>query len=189
MKGKLHKTELGWMVKWLDYNDNTPLIKLLPIHHYSLGKRDFGVFVEGKEVEFDIVDEISESCNNPLCDGDETCIQCYIKYAKLINRTSVGNDGFLFDAGSTYPLKDDLPTTTSDLIDSAIWSLPFDERIKCWDLIEKLVEEEKENTYTEEQMIDFAEWIFNMDINRVLMTKKSVLFEQYIKSLKQPKKD
>jgi hypothetical protein len=45
----------------------------------------------------------------------------------------------------------------------------------------------KETLYTEEQMIDFAEWIFNMDINRVLMTKKSVLFEQYIQSLKQPK--
>jgi hypothetical protein len=35
----------------------------------------------------------------------------------------------------------ELPTTTSDLIDSTIWSLPFEERMKCWDLIEKLVDE------------------------------------------------
>ena len=49
-------------------------------------------------------------------------------------------------------VKDDVKTTTSDLIDSAIWSLPFEERMKCWDLIEKLVEEEKETLYTEEQL-------------------------------------
>ena len=47
---------------------------------------------------------------------------------------------------------------------------------------------QQETLYTKQQMIDFAEWIFDIDISRLLMTKKSVLFKQYIQSLKQPKK-
>lgn len=36
------------------------------------------------EVEFEIVEKIPDSCyKNPFCNGDETCVQCYIKYAKL----------------------------------------------------------------------------------------------------------
>ena len=38
----------------------------------------------------------------------------------------------------------DLPTTTSDLIDGVIFSLPFEDKMRCWELIEKLVEEETE---------------------------------------------
>ena len=75
----------------------------------------------------------------------------------------------------------DLPTTTSDLIDSAIWSLPFDERMKCWDLIEKLIEEEKETLYTEEQVREA------LSTSRFLFIKEEA--ELIIQSLKQHKKD
>jgi hypothetical protein len=75
--------------------------------------------------------------------------------------------------------EDKLPTTTSDLIDSAIWSLPFDERMKCWELIEKLIDEEKETLYTEEQMklaFEYGKTLEPFDC-----------FEDFLQSLKQPK--
>jgi hypothetical protein len=45
------------------------------------------------------------------------------------------------------------PTTTSDLIDGAMWELPIDDKIKVWKLIEQLVKEETSTLYTEEQVI------------------------------------
>jgi hypothetical protein len=48
-------------------------------------------------------------------------------------------------------------TSTTDLIDSAIWSLSLDDKMKVWRLIDKLVEEEKETLYTEEEVIDFLQ--------------------------------
>jgi hypothetical protein len=43
----------------------------------------------------------------------------------------------------------------------------------------------KENLYTEEQMIGFAEWILNQDIKLVLIYTKKSLLNEYIQSLKQ----
>jgi hypothetical protein len=43
--------------------------------------------------------------------------------------------------------------------------------------------------YTEEQMIGFAEWIINQDRKMVLVYTKKSLLNEYIQSLKQPKKD
>ena len=47
----------------------------------------------------------------------------------------------------------------------------------------------QENTYTEEQVIGFAEWILNSDSKKVLTRTKESLLKEYIESLKQPKKD
>ena len=51
---------------------------------------------------------------------------------------------------------DDLPSTTSDLIDGAIWELPIDDKIKVWKLIEQLVKEETSTLFTEEEVIEFT---------------------------------
>lgn len=76
--------------------------------------------------------------------------------------------------------KGDLPTTTSDLIDSAIWSLPFDERIKCWDLIERLVEEETATLYTDKEVLD----ILNKFLNSMLKNEKTGLIEKWFEQFK-----
>jgi hypothetical protein len=78
--------------------------------------------------------------------------------------------------------EDDLPTTTTDLIDDAICSLPFDEKIKCWNLIEKLIKEETETLYTEEQVREA------MSMARKL-SGVAYTNDEIIQSLKQPKKD
>ena len=63
---------------------------------------------------------------------------------------------------------DDLPTTTSDLIDRAIWELPIDDRMKVWNLIEQLVKEEISTLYTEEEVrkaIDLARVFYKITEN------------------------
>jgi hypothetical protein len=86
MKGFLNKTEEGWMMTYNvfqnDYSYRYPAYNIIPLYPdnalYCLDAD------QGKEVEFDIVEKIPESCyNNPFCEGNETCIQCYVKYAKL----------------------------------------------------------------------------------------------------------
>ena len=97
------------------------------------------------------------------------------------NTTITKGTYFNGDIVTKDSIVDKLPTTTSDLIDSAIWSLPFDDRMKVWDLIEKLVEEEKVNLYTEEQVREAIE-----DARDIL---SHVNTDEVIKSLKQPKND
>jgi hypothetical protein len=283
MKGTLIKTEQGWMVEYfIDASSNIGGVGrykkelfLHPSDHITNKTQR----VDGKEVEFEIVKELEDI--NPLR-------ITYKEYAKLINNTKeVGNDGFMFDAGSTYPpdvdklcnderkqnlidimnddakdglydvrkivfpkdingivvkvgdkvqgigslkfqdgfeidrtpvvtaniqngklyfgnlsaesftlgfkiveskmVEDDIKTTTSDLIDNAIWSLPFEERMKCWDLIEKLVEEGKEALYTEEQVMEAMLKVINDLVGRELSLAQ--LKESIIQSLKQLKKD
>jgi hypothetical protein len=79
---------------------------------------------------------------------------------------------------------DDLPTTTSDLIDAAIWDLPFDDRMKVWDLIEQLVKEETSTLYTEEQLKIVYTRGYDRGIDR-----KPRNMEAYIEFIKQNKKD
>jgi hypothetical protein len=142
--------------------------------------------MNGMEVEFEIV---GIDIGSGISKG----------FAKIINKEPM----------QVVPHDFDYPTTTSDLIDSAIWSLPFDERIKCWDLIEKLVEEEKETLYTEEQVMEvkdiskrigdrinyhFLQTDGSFDIPKDMPFMKEFLNEvktltTLIQSLKQPKKD
>ncbi len=113
------------------------------------------------EVEF----EIAHLSRDPLGRDVKT-------YAKLINQVP----------DVRKMVEDDVKTTTSDLIDSAIWSLPFEERMKCWKLIEKLVEEEKETLYTEEQV----KLAYMQGYNRGKDGNPDHM-ESYIEFLKQPK--
>ncbi len=55
----------------------------------------------------------------------------------------------------------------------------------CMDCICKLIKENQENLYTEEQMVGFAEWIINQDMKLVLIHTKKSLLNEYIQSLKQ----
>ena len=87
MKGVLCKTETGWQVCHATYDVVSKRWTggKLPLHPDTEPDYDYDRDMEGEEVEFEIVDEIPESChNNPFCAGDESCIRCYVKYAKLI---------------------------------------------------------------------------------------------------------
>lgn len=96
MRGTLTKTKQGWVVYWSNPQEYNEPIYLLPLHPDSLTE----LFIRsdkklddriGQEIEFQIIEEIPESChNNPFCNGDETCIQCYIKYAKIVDK--LGNE-------------------------------------------------------------------------------------------------
>jgi len=102
MKGTLHKTEQGWVVTHSTYDMILKSWKVgkFPLHPEDVKQinRDALVFdnIEARiaaypDVEFEIVEKIPESCyNNPFCNGDETCIQCYKKYAKLVDK--LGNE-------------------------------------------------------------------------------------------------
>ena len=79
---------------------------------------------------------------------------------------------------------DDLPTTTSDLIDDAIWDLPFDDRMKVWGLIKQLVKEETSTLYTEEQLKIVYTRGYDRGIDR-----KPRNMEAYIEFIKLNKKD
>ena len=86
MKGTLAKTEQGWVVYWSNPQEYNEPIHSLPLHPDFIETMETCFTSKCNLVEFDIVEKIPESChNNPFCNGDETCIQCYIKYAKLIN--------------------------------------------------------------------------------------------------------
>jgi hypothetical protein len=41
----------------------------------------------------------------------------------------------------------------------------------------------KETLYTEEQMMGYAEWIFNQDRDKILVYSKKTLLKEYIQSL------
>ena len=45
----------------------------------------------------------------------------------------------------------------------------------------------KETLYTEEQVIEFSERCFNMELDKFLGTPRKILLQEYIQSLKQPK--
>jgi len=118
---------------------------------------------------------------NPTCDYVET---------KLVEfEVDLGLGDSCVEHGSFYKIiipkeDDDLPTTTSDLIDGAIWDLPFDDRMKVWDLIEKLVKEETSTLYTEEQLKIVYTRGYDRGIDR-----KPRNMEAYIEFIKQNKKD
>jgi len=156
MKGKLKKVEnqwyavntcewgIGWFYRL--HPEDVECVKTYDDNYYDdIQLHPF--FYEGKEIDFEIEDFW------------ETGMEEVVKVAKLtdskkINLEEMPKEEWEEARNTAYKHFDidDLPTTTSDLIDAAIWSLPFDERMKCWDLIEKLVEEEKQGLYSEEQV-------------------------------------
>jgi len=75
MKGKLYKKTEGWMVFYVEKNSaytSTSYQKSLPLHPEDNPNYEFGRDMEGKEVDFEIVNE--------SWDGYKGCT-----YAKLIN--------------------------------------------------------------------------------------------------------
>ena len=101
MKGTLHKTEHGWAVRYSDMK----FMPLLPLHYDSLGKRDFGVFIEGKVVDFELVKEYIDDNTNQVQ-----------SYAKLIKPSTGSN----LDLAKLEQKLDDTLLKESDE-DLAIW--------------------------------------------------------------------
>ena len=90
----------------------------------------------------------------------EWLIEAMVDFAQLPQQETFVSKGSYVngDIVTKDSVINELPTTTSDLIDSAIWSLPFEERMKCWELIEKLVEESQlpQQDISDEEILDAA---------------------------------
>jgi hypothetical protein len=97
---------------------------------------------------------------------------------KFLSKTTLKENNI-----ETNEILEDVKTTTSDKIDGVIWSLPFEERMKCWDLIEELVKEETKNLYTEEQL----KIVYTKGYDRGIDRKPRDM-EPYIEFFKQNKK-
>ena len=84
MKGKLTKTDKGWVIEY--QNSKLSITETLPLHPSDVEKYTKGVIHFSDElVDFYVSHEYPESCNDdPFCMGDETCIQCLQQFAKLI---------------------------------------------------------------------------------------------------------
>ena len=84
-------------------------------------------------------------------------------------------------------LKDDvekLAETEYPIFDGDLVGIVHNQKHSRIDFI-KGYNKAKENLYTEEQMIGFAEWIINQDMKLVLIYTKKSLLNEYIQSLKQ----
>jgi hypothetical protein len=72
-------------------------------------------------------------------------------------------------------------TSTTDLIDSAIWSLSLDDKIKVWELIEQLVKESQlpqQETFgskgSDEHIVDTNEMIYPKTAFEILQPKLTI---------------
>jgi hypothetical protein len=84
-------------------------------------------------------------------------------------------------------LKDDvekLAETEYPIFDGDLVGIVHNQKHSRIDFI-KGYNKAKENLYTEQQMIGFAEWIINQDMKLVLIYTKKSLLNEYIQSLKQ----
>ena len=157
MKGTLTKTEQGWMVKYtVDYTWDASL----PLHPQDAEvQRMLGW--EGKEVEFEIVNEAYE-------DG-KGCT-----YAKLINQVS--DNSKMVEDDVEKLAEQEFPTGTFENMEK------YDDRnrLRQQGYI-KGYNKAKETLYTEEQVIAAIEDA--RDYTGYVNT------DEVIKSLKQPKKD
>ena len=201
MNGRLNKTQEGyWNVLYTVHHPKVMVKEYnmsLPLHpddvqHVEEYIEDYKIFHNLKpnmDVEFKIIEKIPESCyNNPHCEGDETCIQCYVKYAKLIAypEQKVGNDGFLFDAGSTYPPQNIINDTIYSKIETAIIAWELNGTRTAGNLTRELLTIIKENTYSEEQVRELIGKV-RTELAKNNYNHYSIDYEQIIQSLKQPK--
>ena len=74
-------------------------------------------------------------------------------------------------------------TSTTDLIDSAIWSLSLNDKIKLWKLIEKLVEENRTEISDEEikEMANESKSIFKEDMYRTYFIMGAKWYREQLK--------
>jgi hypothetical protein len=86
-------------------------------------------------------------------------------------------------------------TSTTDLIDSAIWSLSLDDKIKVWELIEQLIKESQlpQQEISDEEIMKGAKEWYNKEgaYSASAIALKTWVFaiKWYREKLKQPKKD
>jgi hypothetical protein len=79
-------------------------------------------------------------------------------------------------------------TSTTDLIDSAIWSLSLDDKIKVWELIDQLIKESQlpQQEISDEEIEDASLNIehYNLDmivIERIMWRKGAKWYKQQLK--------
>lgn len=77
-------------------------------------------------------------------------------------------------------------TTTTDTIDGIIFELPFDDKIKLWEIIDKLVEENRtKRMYSEEDLREALFYALNIDrINCCTTRTTDSIVRESIQSLK-----
>ena len=83
-----------------------------------------------------------------------------------------------------------MTSTTSDLIDRAIWDLPFDTKIKVWELIEQLVKESQlpKQEISDEEIEKEIKSRYETPHNNSGFMEGAKWYREQLK-LKQPKKD
>jgi len=133
MKGTLQKTEQGWVVNY-NYSVNKNDWETLPLHpndhrDYVLDIKGYFHFYTGKEVEFEIVKEYTDSHTNQVQ-----------SYAKLIDhsvdtnkmvcmfepRTDTSSATICKHCGKEKFLHNQLPDVGKKVDDTYAWETPFD---------------------------------------------------------------
>ena len=169
MKGTLTKTEKVWFVQYMAY-DKTPIghkswwerLPLYPLDHTTNKTQE----IEGKEVEFEIVDFTYTIGNTPFS----------FKCAKLINVDKLGNEDV---PKLGYCINCDEQKLTHEI---------------CMDCIGKIIKENQVNLYTEEQvreaMVEICKYATELSELTQYPTEEECekRIKSIIQSLKQPKK-
>ena len=155
MKGVFLKLEQGWVIEYIDYQLQRNFISLHPSDHITNKTQR----VDGKEVEFDIVREYIDSHTNQVQ-----------KYAKLVNHIS----------DISKMVEDDVEKLLNEMGE------PDDDFQRSYKVgFEEGYRQAKENTYTEKDMDNYAEYC----TTHVLTTQIGHPYLSVKEWLKQPKKD
>jgi hypothetical protein len=93
-------------------------------------------------------------------------------YAKLIIHTVESNEMIEDDV-------EKLAETEYPIFDGGLLSIAHNQKHSRIDFI-KGYNKAKETLYTEEQMMGYAEWIFNLDTHTVLTMPKEALLQEFI---------
>ena len=177
MKGTLHKTETGWIIEYYDgeghlgHHIGQRKKYLLPIHPDYVKYYFLDEDAEGGEVEFEIIEEFKNR---------NAWYHTYQKYAKLINRNSIGNDGFHFDEGSTYP-------PVVDKLDKFMDNMELFERSTLMNILEELIKEAKAPLYTKEEVRKAIFEALALVYHQSTIGVRIEDVNEIIQSLKQPK--
>lgn len=150
MKGKLTKTEKGWVVKYkksytLDAEEAQYEGKSIAFYDEELLlhpddvrqiEKDNLVFdnLEARIaahpiIDFEIIREDFGCSESPFCEGDETCIQCSTDYAKIVPITPVVSDDFQIGPDGAYEYEE--PLYTEEQVRKAYFQGAADVHDKC----------------------------------------------------------
>jgi hypothetical protein len=143
--------------------------ELIKKHVGKVGNEYIEIFEKAKEMhKQEIIDAVGVGSQ-----FDRDYLYGYHDKAEQYYHETFVSKGSDFKQFSLYEHKDTITSADTQVSKTFLESVP-----------------QQETLYTEEQMMGYAEWIFNLDTKTVLTMPKEALLQEYIsQSLKQPKKD